>query len=219
MQTYTRPPPRKHFRFGDIAMMNAEVRFCQILLASRRVRVPLIQPNVLLRKSYGNTRKLKACALADLKRLEKHLVGNSLVALDVLRELGRQGVTIESVNAVFVGLKAALRPDPIVHQGRSKSGHSEDALYLWFKLKEHKVSMKRASKIIAAAIGEGRFPRGLEETIYQCIRNAAKFAEAALVYVANVRRIATEVGWQLTDLDELGLLYVQPCLSTWTGAS
>lgn len=36
-----------------------------------------------------------------------------------------------------------------------------------------------------------------------------KFAEAGLVYVANVRRIATEVGWQLTDLDELGLLYVQ----------
>jgi hypothetical protein len=37
----------------------------------------------------------------------------------------------------------------------------------------------------------------------------SKFAEAALVYVTNVRRIATEVGWQLTDLDELGLLYVQ----------
>jgi hypothetical protein len=130
MQTYTRPPPRKHFRFGDIAMMNAEVRFCQILLASRRVRVPLIQPNVLLRKSYGNTRKLKACALADLKRLEKHLVGNSLVALDVLRELGRQGVTIESVNAVFAGLKAALRSDPIVHQGRSTSGQSDIGHYL-----------------------------------------------------------------------------------------
>lgn len=30
-----------------------------------------------------------------------------------------------------------------------------------------------------------------------------------MVYVANVRRIATEVGWQLTALDELGLLYVQ----------
>jgi len=36
-----------------------------------------------------------------------------------------------------------------------------------------------------------------------------KFADAAAVYVENVRRIAAEVGWQLTDLDELGLLYVQ----------
>jgi hypothetical protein len=153
-------------------MMSAQVRFCRILLASRRVKVPIIQPNVLLRQSYRNTRKLKACALADLKRLEKHLVGNSLVTLDVLRELSRQGATIESVNAVFAGLKAALRSDPIVHQGRSTSGQSEDALYLWFKLKEDKVSMKRASKIIAAAIGEGQPPRELEETIYQCIRNA-----------------------------------------------
>ena len=34
-------------------------------------------------------------------------------------------------------------------------------------------------------------------------------AGAANVYVTNVRRIAQEVGWALTDLDELGLLYVQ----------
>jgi hypothetical protein len=33
-----------------------------------------------------------------------------------------------------------------------------------------------------------------------------KFADAAAVYVENVRRIVAEVGWQLTDLDELGLL-------------
>jgi hypothetical protein len=166
------PPPRKRIRFGDIATMSAEVRLCRILLESRRVRVPLVEPNVLLRKPCRNTRKLKARAVADLRSLEKHLVGTSLVTLDVLRELGRQGVTIESVNAVFAGLKAALRPDPIVRQGRSKSEQSEDALYLWFELKERGVSMKRASKIIAAAIGEAQPPCGLEETIYQCIRNA-----------------------------------------------
>lgn len=37
----------------------------------------------------------------------------------------------------------------------------------------------------------------------------SKFSDAVAVYVANVRRIAGEVGWRLTDLDELGLLYVR----------
>jgi hypothetical protein len=48
-----------------------------------------------------------------------------------------------------------------------------------------------------------------EQQFIPTLDRYAKFSDAANVYVVNVHRIASEVGWPLTDLDELGLLYVQ----------
>jgi hypothetical protein len=51
--------------------------------------------------------------------------------------------------------------------------------------------------------------QAFEQAFIPTLDQYARFTDAAAVYVATVRQIAEEVGWQLTDLDELGLLYVQ----------
>lgn len=51
--------------------------------------------------------------------------------------------------------------------------------------------------------------RTFERKFIPALDQYEKFSDAAGVYVSTVRRIAQEVGWQLTDLDELGLLYVE----------
>lgn len=56
---------------------------------------------------------------------------------------------------------------------------------------------------------DGARRHAFEREFISTLDRYPKFTEAASVYVANVRRIAAEVGWPLTDLDELGLLYVQ----------
>jgi hypothetical protein len=48
-----------------------------------------------------------------------------------------------------------------------------------------------------------------EQSFLSSLDNYRTFSEAIRIYVGNVRRIAGEVGWTLTDLDELGLAYVQ----------
>lgn len=164
----------------------------------------------------SSIRRAKREALKDFERFTKHLddrgiseqvARNSkerakgLLAFylidDLEVELQRRGMTLDTANAVFEAIEAALAPTPSTRVGEGRPVEAETGgvvLFLWFRLRADGLSsMRSASRVIAVVVmrllrrskrlsckvkpvedGIRAVLNRDSESIYQTIRNAER---------------------------------------------
>lgn len=177
-------PPKLHPWVDRCKQYYLERRLFGGAVSQINVKRILLDLESSIRRAKGEARK-------DFERFTKHLDNrgiseqvvedpqafrNGILATylvdDLEVELQHRGMTLDTVNTVFEALEAALtlKSSTRVGEGRPIKDETGDVLFLWSKLKEDRLSMRAASRVIAIVLR--RNPNKHSNTIYQTIRNA-----------------------------------------------